>query len=121
MLRKLRSRLTYANVMSSIAVFIVLGGSAYAAVKLPKNSVGAKQIKKGAVTRSKLANGAVNGSKVAAGSLTGKFGEAVRAFALELVRAELVHNVTSDAHDAVRRPPSVLAELEQAGLEPLAA
>ncbi len=59
-------------------------------------------------------------TSITAGSLTGRFGEAVRAFALELVRAELVHNVTSDAHDPVRRPPSVLAELEQAGLAPLA-
>ena len=60
------------NVVGYIALFVALGGVSYAAVSLPKNSVGAKQIKKGAVTRSKLANGAVNGSKVAAGSLTGK-------------------------------------------------
>jgi protein-tyrosine phosphatase len=59
-------------------------------------------------------------TSITAGSLTGQFGESVRAFALELVLAELVHNVTSDAHDPVRRPPSVLAELERAGLAPLA-
>jgi hypothetical protein len=41
--------------MSTIAVFIVLGGGAYAATKLPKNSVGTKQIKNGAVTKAKLA------------------------------------------------------------------
>jgi hypothetical protein len=43
--------------MSTIAVFIVLGGGAYAATKLPKNSVGTKQIKNGAVTKAKLAKG----------------------------------------------------------------
>lgn len=59
-------------------------------------------------------------TSITAGSLTGQFGESVRAFALELVLADLVHNVTSDAHDALRRPPSVLAELERAGLAPLA-
>jgi protein-tyrosine phosphatase len=59
-------------------------------------------------------------TSITAGSLTGQFGESVRAFALELVRGELVHNVTSDAHDPVRRPPSVLPELERAGLAPLA-
>jgi hypothetical protein len=51
-----RKRLTYANVMSSIAVFLVLaGGTAFAATQvLPKNSVGSKQIKKGAVGPAKL-------------------------------------------------------------------
>jgi hypothetical protein len=43
--------------MSTIAVFVVLGGGAYAATKLPKNSVGTKQIKNGAVTKAKLAKG----------------------------------------------------------------
>jgi hypothetical protein len=59
MLRKLRSRLSYANVMSSIAVFIVLGGSAYAATKLPKNSVGASQIKTGGVGSSEVKDGSL--------------------------------------------------------------
>jgi hypothetical protein len=49
-----------------------IGGSAYAAVSLPQNSVGTKQLKKRAVTNSKLANGAVTGAKVRSGSLTGK-------------------------------------------------
>ena len=34
MLRKLRPRLTYANVMATVAVFIALGGSAYAAATI---------------------------------------------------------------------------------------
>jgi hypothetical protein len=38
-----------------VALFIALGGSSYAAVKLPRNSVGSKQIKAGAVKESKLA------------------------------------------------------------------
>jgi hypothetical protein len=50
----LREKLTYANVMATIAVFIALGGGAIAATQLPKNSVGAKQIKKEAVTPAKL-------------------------------------------------------------------
>ena len=32
MIDKLRQRLTYANVMSTLAVFIALGGSSYAAL-----------------------------------------------------------------------------------------
>jgi len=47
-------RLTYANVMATVAVFIALGGAGYAAIKLPKNSVGARQLRKGAVTPLKL-------------------------------------------------------------------
>jgi hypothetical protein len=53
-MRRMRGKLTYANVMATIAVFIALGGASYAAVKLPANSVGADQIKKGAVTPAKL-------------------------------------------------------------------
>jgi len=51
---RLRGRLTYANVIATIALFIALGGASYAALKLPKNSVGTKQLKKGAVSLSKI-------------------------------------------------------------------
>jgi hypothetical protein len=44
----IRERATYANVMSTIAVVLALGGSAYA-VGLGRNSVGSKQLKPGAV------------------------------------------------------------------------
>lgn len=68
---KLRPRLSYANVMSSLAVFFVLGGAtAFAAHQLGKNTVGAKQLKKNAVTGVKIKANAVTGSKVANGSLT---------------------------------------------------
>ena len=56
---------------------------------------------------------------ITAGSLAGRFGGEVRRHALDLAREGLVHNVTSDAHDSVRRPPSLTEELEQAGLAPL--
>jgi hypothetical protein len=50
----LRSKLTFANAISVVALFIALGGVGYAAFKLPKNSVGPKQIRNGAVSESKL-------------------------------------------------------------------
>lgn len=53
---------------------------------------------------------------ITAGSLVGEFGGVVRRFTLELVREGLVHNVVSDAHDDVRRPPGMLEPLERAGL-----
>ena len=55
-LRGLRSRLTYANVMATFAAFVALGGVSYAAITLPKNSVGARQIKKDAVNSAKVKN-----------------------------------------------------------------
>src|SRR5207245_946236 len=71
--KQIRQRFTYANVMSTIAVFLTLGGAtALAAGQLGKNSVGSRQLKAKSVTTGKLANNAVNGAKVANGSLTGE-------------------------------------------------
>ncbi len=53
---------------------------------------------------------------ITAGSLVGRFGGEVRRHALAMAREGLIHNVTSDAHDDVRRAPGLAAELEQAGL-----
>jgi hypothetical protein len=46
-----RPQLSYANVMSTIAVFIALGGTSYA---VARNSVGNLQLRKNAVTSSKV-------------------------------------------------------------------
>lgn len=71
--KRLRDRLTYANVMSTFAAFLALGGAtAFAAEHLDKNSVGSRQLKANSVTTGKIANNAVNGSKVAKESLTGE-------------------------------------------------
>jgi len=63
-MKNLRSRLTYANVISTLCLFMLLGGGAYAATQLPKNSVGAKQLKKGAVTGAKIKQGTIDASKL---------------------------------------------------------
>jgi hypothetical protein len=60
-----------ALVISLIALFVALGGTGYAALSLPKNSVGTKQLKKNAVIGSKIKKNSVTGSKVKDGSLTG--------------------------------------------------
>lgn len=68
-----RNRLTYANVMSTIAVFLVVaGGSALAATQLGKNTVGTKQLKKEAVTTAKVKPGAITESRIGNGSITGQ-------------------------------------------------
>jgi hypothetical protein len=70
--KQIRKRLTYANVMSSIAVFLVLGGgAAFAANQLGKNSVGTKQLKKNAVTAAKIKNNAVTAGKIKGGAVDG--------------------------------------------------
>ena len=50
----IRPQLSYANVVSTLCLFLLLGGGAYGAAKLAKNSVGTKQIKTGAVTLGKI-------------------------------------------------------------------
>lgn len=62
---RVRRRLTYANVTSTLALFLVVaGGTALAADHLAKNSVGTAQIKNRAVTTAKIKNGAVTGAKI---------------------------------------------------------
>ena len=56
MFGRLRERMTFANTMSLIAVFVALGGTSYAAVKIPRNSVSAAQIKTGGVASSEVKN-----------------------------------------------------------------
>lgn len=71
-MRRLTDKLTYANVVATLALFLVLsGGAAYAASHLGKNSVGSRQLKKNAVTGAKIKNGAVTESKIANESVTG--------------------------------------------------
>jgi hypothetical protein len=64
-------RLTYANVMATVAVFLALGGASSAALKLPKNSVGSKQLKKNSVVTAKVKKEAITAAKVKKGTLTG--------------------------------------------------
>jgi hypothetical protein len=68
-MRRIRRSFSYANVMATMAVFLALGGGAYAAIKLPKNSVGTKQIRKNAVVSSKVKNGSLLSKDFKAGQL----------------------------------------------------
>jgi hypothetical protein len=67
-MKSVRKRLTYANVMSSLAVFLVVaGGTAFAASQLGKETVGTKQLKKEAVSLAKIKKAAKNSLKGATG------------------------------------------------------
>ena len=71
-----RPHLTYANAVSSLALFIALGGSSYAAITLPRNSVGSAQIRTAAVTGSEIKNGAIHSTDIAKGTRTALHGAA---------------------------------------------
>lgn len=131
----LRRRLTYANVISTLCLFMLLGGGAYAATKLPKNSVGAKQIKKGAVNGQKIKKASINSSKLTPAtlaSLTGTQGArgATGAQGIQGVAGDPGAYATVDPADDVsfigthpgftsvlRVPPVVEGEGEQAEQE----
>jgi hypothetical protein len=66
----LRDKVTYANVVSTIALVLALGGAtAFAASTLSKNSVGTKQLRKNAVTGVKVKDGSLTGADVNASTL----------------------------------------------------
>lgn len=56
------------------ALMVTFGGAAYAASKLPKNSVGTKQIKNNAVTGAKVKAGSLGSGDFASGALRGPQG-----------------------------------------------
>jgi hypothetical protein len=67
----IRPKLTYANVVATLALFIALGGASYAAFKLPKNSVGSRQLKKNSVTKKKVKKNAISTQKIVNDAVTG--------------------------------------------------
>src|SRR6476619_986569 len=58
-----------AMLVALLALFVALGGVGYAAVKLPKNSVGTKQLKRNAVTSSRVKDHALLAKDFGAGQL----------------------------------------------------
>jgi hypothetical protein len=63
MRRRARQSISFANLTSSVALFVALGGTSYA-LTLPRNSVGAQQIRAGSVRASEIRSGAVRSSEV---------------------------------------------------------
>jgi hypothetical protein len=65
----LKRHLSVANVLSCMALFIALGGTAYAAVKLKPNQVKAVNIARQAVTNAKIKTQAVTSGKIKNGGV----------------------------------------------------
>jgi len=64
-----RHRPSPATVLASVALMAALGGTGYAAVVLPANSVGATQLKKDAVTSLKVKDGSLLAADFKAGQM----------------------------------------------------
>jgi hypothetical protein len=67
---RVRRVVTPANVIASMALFVALGGTGWAAQVIGNNSVGTPQLKSNAVTAPKLASSAVTAAKLASGAVT---------------------------------------------------
>ena len=59
----------YANVASTLALVVALGGTSYAAVAIPKNSVGSPQIINSSVKSKDVKNGSLKGVDFKAGEI----------------------------------------------------
>jgi hypothetical protein len=57
------------NAVAYLALFVALGGSSYAAIKLPASSVGTKQLKNGAVNSAKVRDGSLLSRDFKAGEI----------------------------------------------------
>jgi hypothetical protein len=90
-------RTRYANVTSTLALAVALGGTSYAATQLAAHSVGPKQLKASAVVTSKLAGRSVTHSKIAPGAVSDSN---VRKNALSLKRLVGVDVGTTLTEDA---------------------
>jgi hypothetical protein len=56
--------LTYANVTATLALFVAVGGSSYAAVNLARDSVGARELKTNSVGAAEVRSRAVRSSEI---------------------------------------------------------
>lgn len=66
----MKTRLTYANVVSTLALFLVLAGGAAYAARVAKKSVGAPQLKANAVTTAKIKANAITTRKIKANAVS---------------------------------------------------
>jgi hypothetical protein len=68
--KQIRQRLTYANVVSTLALILVVGGATALAARVPKHSVGPHQLKANAVTTPKIKANAVTTRKIKKNAVT---------------------------------------------------
>jgi hypothetical protein len=101
----------YANVTSTLALVLALGGTSYAATQLRPHSVGTKQLKTGAVTAPKIANGAVHARALAPRSVgRSQLGlNAVRSVNVARDSLSLADLVGADVHGSIHGDAGAVA------------
>jgi hypothetical protein len=120
MKRILRRLPSPAMVVACLALTVALGGTSYAAIKLPRNSVGSQQLRKNAVVATKLSarsvgpqklqNNAVSERNVKDGSLTGaKIVESTLAQVPSAKSADSATNAAAVGGNVVRRFTATVA------------
>jgi hypothetical protein len=109
-LRRQNVRLTYANVVGSLALFVALGGTAAAAVTLPRDSVGSREIASDAVRAPEIAKDAVRPPEIDKG--------AVRSSEIR-DSGILLTDLSEDARSALRGANVRIAEADEVQRVPL--
>jgi hypothetical protein len=100
---RFRQRLTYANVMSTLAVFIALGGSSYAAFtingkRIQNRSIAAKKIKRNSLTRREIRESRLT-------VLRARSAERLSGFTADQLRVHCPHDTFAIADVCVERTP----------------
>lgn len=109
-LAHIRSRLTYANIVSSLCLFLVLGGGTAVALS-GSNTVFSDDIRNGEVKRADVRANAVNGGKVADNSLRGRdvdessFGRVPSAAQANSANSANIANTADTANELGGVPP----------------
>jgi hypothetical protein len=106
MLSRLRPHLTYANTMATIAVFIALGGSSYAATKIGSrqiadNSIRSKDIRNHTLLSKDFKRGQLKRGATGARGATGLQGATGAAGATNVVVREKVATYTNEQYNHV--------------------
>ena len=107
MLRRLSERLTYANVVATIALFLALGGLSYVKIMLPRNSVGKREIKTGGVGKAEAARNSVGRAELKTGAIDRSevSGRLAASFVNALPQTVFVPKKSNDPCDTLGAPP----------------
>jgi hypothetical protein len=110
--------------LALVALFVALGGASYAAVNLPRNSVGAGEIKRNAVRSSEVKKNAVRSSEVKDNALSGRdvrestLGKVPRATAADSAtsaKTATTANTAGSAATATSANPEAFARIRDEG------
>ena len=104
------------NAVGYIALFVALGGTGYAALSLPANSVGTRQLRSGAVTSRKIAKGAVAASALDPKSIAGHIADWAQIRADGKVTRIAPQGERVDERSRTRLVPGVLEPVHSIGL-----